>query len=118
MTRDEQRPLLGNEQQSAFDVSVEELTRLVDPKNPELLKQLGGVEKLCRKLRVDPSTGLSTDEGAQSSSDKAFADRQAVFGKNVLPEAKSKSFWELLWAAYNDKTLSKCFLYFFIPSIK
>lgn len=113
MTREEQRPLLTGrqqqEQQNAFGVSAEQLTKLVDPKNPELLKKLGGVNELCRKLRVDPDIGLSADEGAQRSGDQPFHERQAVFGRNVLPEAKSKTFLELLWAAYNDKTLSKCY---------
>ncbi|KAG0166825.1 hypothetical protein DFQ28_006855 [Apophysomyces sp. BC1034] len=106
MPSEERRPLLSsNDCQQSFGVTVDELSRLVDPKNPELLKQLGGTEKICQKLRVDPRVGLSADEGAERSTDKPFAQRQAVFGRNVLPEAKSKSFLELLWAAYNDKTL-------------
>ena len=34
-----------------------------------------------------------------------FEDRLRVFKDNRLPEKKSKSFWALLWQAYNDKIL-------------
>lgn len=105
----EQRSLLkGRRQQhaSSFGVTPEDLAPLFDPKNKELLEQLGGTQALAKKLRVDPSVGLSSDEGVERSADTPFEERQAVFGRNVLPEAKSKSFLELLWAAYNDKTLS------------
>lgn len=92
----------------SFGVSADELTKLVDPKNPDLLKQLGGVKALAKKLRVDVTTGLSADEGVQHSGQEAFQERHEAFGRNVLPEAKSKTFLELLWASYNDKTLSTC----------
>ncbi|CAO3600997.1 unnamed protein product [Absidia cylindrospora] len=77
----------------------------MDPKNPQLLRELGGVKGVCDKLQVDPSQGLSVDEDKYRSSATAFQARQEVFGRNVLPEASTKSFLELLWAAYNDKTL-------------
>ncbi|KAI7880657.1 PMCA-type calcium-translocating P-type ATPase [Lichtheimia hyalospora FSU 10163] len=107
---DERRPLLNGDtnqqqQKGSFGVSADELTKLVDPKNPDLLKQLGGVKTLAKKLRVDISTGLSADEGVEHSGQEAFQERHAAFGRNVLPEAKSKTFLELLWASYNDKTL-------------
>ncbi|KAI8137844.1 PMCA-type calcium-translocating P-type ATPase [Fennellomyces sp. T-0311] len=105
MPRDEQRPLLNSEHQGHFGVSPDDLGRLVDPKSPDLLKRLGGIESVAKKLRVDVSVGLSPDEGVQQSTDRPFQERQAVFGQNVLPEAESKTFLELLWAAYNDKTL-------------
>ncbi|KAI9495890.1 PMCA-type calcium-translocating P-type ATPase [Zychaea mexicana] len=105
MPRDERRPLINEDHQGSFGVSADELTHLVDPKNPDLLKRLGGTEQLARKLRVDLRVGLSADEGVERSSDEPFNERQAVFGRNILPEAQSKTFSELLWAAYNDKTL-------------
>ncbi|KAL0075273.1 PMCA-type calcium-translocating P-type ATPase [Phycomyces blakesleeanus] len=106
MSPHDHRPLLGSDQQhNPFGVSPSQLTDLVDPKSPELLKKLGGTQAVLKKLRVDPKSGLSSDEGVESSSDKAFSDRQSVFGRNILPETISKSFLQLLWAAYNDKTL-------------
>ncbi|KAI8388871.1 PMCA-type calcium-translocating P-type ATPase [Radiomyces spectabilis] len=110
MAREEERPLLNDNggsdhASSSFDISTHDLTQLVDPKNPDLLKKLGGVQAICKKLRVDPKSGLSADEGASRSDESPFKDREQAFGRNVLPEAKSKSFLQLLWAAYNDKTL-------------
>lgn len=111
MPSEERTPLLNGDRQTEsssnpYGISVDEFAKLVDPKNPDVLKQLGGVQKICKQLKVDIKTGLSPDEGRESSSDNPFAERQAVYGTNVLPEAKSKSFLELLWNAYNDKTLS------------
>ncbi|KAI5294819.1 hypothetical protein KEM52_003099 [Ascosphaera acerosa] len=34
-----------------------------------------------------------------------FSDRKSVFSDNRLPQRKVRSFWELAWAAYNDKVL-------------
>jgi Ca2+-transporting ATPase len=114
MPSGERQPLLNGDQPNGsnnpFGIAVDDFTKLVDPKNPDMLKQLGGVQKICKQLQVDPKTGLNPDEGCESSSDKPFAERQSVYGTNVLPEAKSKSFLLLLWEAYNDKTLSMCSL--------
>ncbi|RUS17440.1 hypothetical protein BC937DRAFT_89981 [Endogone sp. FLAS-F59071] len=105
-------PLLSDSAHASgpFGIDSNELARLIDPKNPELLKRLGGVSRICTLLRVDPTTGLSPDEqsfeiGVDAAKDKPFADRRRVFGENVLPAAKSKSYIELVWEAYNDKTL-------------
>lgn len=108
----ERQPLLngGNtahREELEFGVDAEKLAELMDPKNPSLLRELGGVEGVCKKLKVDPSQGLLADEGKDRSSSIAFQKRKDTFGSNTLPEASSKTFLELLWAAYNDKTLSK-----------
>ncbi|KAI8888475.1 PMCA-type calcium-translocating P-type ATPase [Backusella circina FSU 941] len=111
MTREERQPLLhghhgGNSiNRTHYEVTAKELSQLVDDKNFELLRKMGGVDSICKKIQVNPSTGLSTDESVSNSSEKPFADRQAHFGKNILPEAETKTFLQLLWSAYNDKTL-------------
>ncbi|KAJ2958565.1 hypothetical protein NQZ79_g5887 [Umbelopsis isabellina] len=88
MPSEERQPLLNGDHQTGsnnpYGITTDDFAKLVDPKNPDKLKQLGGRE---------------------SSSDNPFAERQSVYGANVLPEAKSKSFFLLLWEAYNDKTL-------------
>ncbi|KAJ1978832.1 plasma membrane calcium, partial [Dimargaris verticillata] len=110
-----------------FEVGPAELSHLVDPKDPDGLKALGGEAKLCEMLQVDPSTGLSSDEqldadrapgtghgetahllaqdSPDSKGDEPFAARRAVFGANRLPAVAQVSFWSLVWAAYQDKTL-------------
>jgi Ca2+-transporting ATPase len=111
MAREERQPLLhghhgGNSNnRTHYEVTPEQLAQIVDNKNFDLLKKMGGVDSICKKVQVNPSTGLSTDEDVSNSSEKPFSDRQAHFGKNILPEAESKTFLQLLWAAYNDKTL-------------
>ncbi|CEI89022.1 Putative Calcium-translocating P-type ATPase, PMCA-type [Rhizopus microsporus] len=97
---EEREPLMGDS--SSFDIKVDDISQLFDPKSDEQLQKLGGVDAICKKLKVDPSFGLSADEG---SNQDAFKERQEHFGRNVLPEPKSKTFLQLLWAAYNDKTL-------------
>ncbi len=74
------QPLLDNSSQgSPFRVTKEQLAALVDPKSPEKLKALNGAKKICEALRVDPSVGLSPDEGGS----EPFADRRKAFGKNA-----------------------------------
>jgi Ca2+-transporting ATPase len=34
-----------------------------------------------------------------------YAERAKIFGANVLPPVKSKSIFQLMWLAFNDKTL-------------
>lgn len=97
---EEREPLMGDS--SSFDIKVDDISQLFDPKSDEQLQKLGGVDAICKKLKVDPSFGLSADQG---SNQDAFKERQEHFGRNVLPEPKSKTFLQLLWAAYNDKTL-------------
>ncbi|KAI8090785.1 PMCA-type calcium-translocating P-type ATPase [Thamnidium elegans] len=101
-TTEEHDSLLNHGQ---FSVTPEQLSDLIDPKNYELLRKMGGIYTICEKLKTNPSVGLSTDEGSSNSNETAFHDRQQYFGRNVLPEAKTKTFLELLFAAYNDKTL-------------
>ncbi|KAL1641563.1 plasma membrane calcium [Didymella pomorum] len=47
-----------------------------------------------------PTAHRGRDDGAG-----AYADRKRVFSDNRLPEHKSKSIFQLAWAAYNDKVL-------------
>jgi hypothetical protein len=44
-----------------FDLSLETLGKLLDPKNPELLQKLGGVNGIADSLHVDVKRGLSTN---------------------------------------------------------
>ncbi|KAJ2844830.1 plasma membrane calcium, partial [Coemansia brasiliensis] len=98
----------GSRYGSAFGVRPEQLTEMLDPKDPEKLQQLGGAEQICKMLQVDPTVGLRQREQIGASGehyDEPFQARRAVFGRNILPETEAVTFWQLLMAAYNDRTL-------------
>ncbi|CAJ0758427.1 18356_t:CDS:2 [Entrophospora sp. SA101] len=108
----EREPLIDDQTRRAygpFGFAPEQLGRLVDPKNTDLLEEYGGVEKILEGLKVDPTVGLSSDEGLESVSTKKnarpFKERREHFGKNVLPETTQRSFFSLVWEAYQDRTL-------------
>lgn len=54
---------------------------------------------------IAKEAGSQPDGSAGNDSDGNFADRKRVFGENLLPERKSKSFLELAWIALQDKVL-------------
>ncbi|KAJ3275372.1 hypothetical protein HDV01_000664 [Terramyces sp. JEL0728] len=80
---------------TSTSLTPEELTKLVDPKNPTYLKELGGVESVAKKLGTHTTTGLTLI-------DKARTD---LYGTNALPEVISTTFLEFVWQALQDKTL-------------
>ncbi|KAG0341571.1 hypothetical protein BG004_005985 [Podila humilis] len=110
-------PLLGHSNGSShqdsssggFAFTVEDLGPLTDPTGPKLPRDLGGIDKLCLGLRVDPKVGLNSDEADDdsvgNSGNAKFAARSKAFGSNILPEAQSASFFSLVKKAYNDRTL-------------
>ncbi|ANB11088.1 calcium-transporting ATPase PMC1 [Sugiyamaella lignohabitans] len=81
-----------------FRYSPDQLNSLVDPKNAFVLREMGGIEGLAGGLGVDLNTGL-TDQQATDST------RLDVYGRNVLPERKTKSLLKLMWIALQDKVL-------------
>jgi Ca2+-transporting ATPase len=115
-----------------FAFSLDQLNKLLNPKNFGALSALGGLCGLEKGLRTDVRSGLSIDEtvledtvnihgvvarpfvpphdasmdeSATNQLQDRFADRRRVFGINKLPEKKLKSIWELVWIAYNDRVL-------------
>ncbi|CRJ89129.1 hypothetical protein BN1723_008438 [Verticillium longisporum] len=54
---------------------------------------------------IAKEAGSQPDGSARNDSDGNFGDRKRVFGENLLPERKSKSFLELAWIALQDKVL-------------
>ncbi|CAD6888985.1 unnamed protein product [Tilletia laevis] len=106
---------------------------LIDPKSPKLLKEMGGITGLIARLGSDPRTGLDiapagnaaavesnpaaqTADGQQDLEkvdvhqhpdyvNASQEDRERVYGRNVLPERKSKSLLLLMWLAFQDKIL-------------
>ncbi|KAK3817617.1 MAG: PMCA-type calcium-translocating P-type ATPase [Benniella sp.] len=91
-----------------FGFTVNDLAPLTDPTNPKLPRDIGGIDKICDGLHVNPKEGLKSDEGGDglgSSDQPKFEERSQQFGNNILPTVKSATFWELVLKAYNDRTL-------------
>jgi Ca2+-transporting ATPase len=90
-----------NTTESKYKFTAQQLSELVDPKNPELLEKYGGLEGIAEALHVDVKTGLPVHRAEEN----VFADREAVYGRNVLPETKSKTLLGLMWEALHDKIM-------------
>nr|KAJ3422178.1 hypothetical protein HK105_000846 [Polyrhizophydium stewartii] len=116
---------------SPFALDPNVLLELVDPKNPDLLARLNGVEGLASMLKTDTKRGLAVPttqtEGkhikggnsirgklmgmsvlgvnTQNSSESDLVARRRVFGSNALPEPIEKSILQLMWEALQDRTL-------------
>jgi len=114
----------GPKLENPFAFSLHELQELLDPKNPGALANLGGVEGIMKGLKVDGSKGLpheltpsdhghSLSKGSQTKPDLegghdsmyGLEKRRQIYGRNVLPPIASKSVFQLMWAAIQDKTL-------------
>ena len=78
--------------------STEKLLELFDPKNPELLKELGGAKGLAEKLHSCLESGLG-------SSEKVLEEQKQIYGDNILPEPVSHTLLEFVWEALQDRTL-------------
>ncbi|XP_019132864.1 plasma membrane calcium-transporting ATPase 2 isoform X8 [Larimichthys crocea] len=87
---------------SPFGCSVMELRSLMELRGTEAVVKLqedyGGVEGLCKRLKTSPTEGLA---GAQPDLDK----RKELYGKNLIPPKKPKTFLQLVWEALQDVTL-------------
>jgi len=76
---------------------LRELMGLRGAEGLERVKEIGGVEEICKKLKVDPVSGLSTDGETDQ--------RVAAFGRNYIEPKKAKSFLRLMWEAIQEITL-------------
>ncbi|XP_047437908.1 plasma membrane calcium-transporting ATPase 2 isoform X3 [Mugil cephalus] len=87
---------------AAFGCSVMELRALMELRGTEAVVKLqedyGGVEGLCKRLKTSPTEGLA---GAQPDLDK----RREIYGRNLIPPKKPKTFLQLVWEALQDVTL-------------
>ncbi|XP_032827422.1 plasma membrane calcium-transporting ATPase 2-like isoform X1 [Petromyzon marinus] len=108
-------PTAAMEEQDAeggFGVTVRELRDLMEMRGAEAMAHMaeryggsgagGGagdaVVGMCRRLQTSPVDGLSGDE-------EDLVRRRAVFGENVIPPKRPKSFLALVWEALQDVTL-------------
>ncbi|CAG8553520.1 4319_t:CDS:2 [Diversispora eburnea] len=115
---------------SPFAFTPQILSRLIDPKDINLLKNIGGVEGFLIGLHTNSKTGLSSHETTlnpitisdeiegrddkDSKSQKSvtshpenipFYHRIRTFGRNVLPARKQKSIFQLMWIAMHEKII-------------
>ncbi|CAN0061213.1 unnamed protein product [Lampetra planeri] len=85
-----------------FGCSLQELRDLMEVRGTEAIAKVaeayGGVHGLCHRLGTSPTDGLS---GSQADLEQ----RRAVFGANLIPPKKPKSFLALVWEALQDVTL-------------
>ncbi|KAM6928077.1 plasma membrane calcium-transporting ATPase 2 isoform 8-T9 [Xenentodon cancila] len=87
---------------AGFSCSLMDLRSLMELRGTEAVVKLqedyGGVEGLCKRLQTSPTEGLA---GVQTDLDK----RKDIFGKNLIPPKKPKTFLQLVWEALQDVTL-------------
>ncbi|XP_037680924.1 plasma membrane calcium-transporting ATPase 4 isoform X1 [Choloepus didactylus] len=85
-----------------FGCTVMDLRKLMELRSTDALNQIsdhyGSVQNLCSRLRTSPVEGLS---GNPADLEK----RRRVFGQNLIPPKRSKTFLELVWEALQDVTL-------------
>ncbi|RLN64625.1 hypothetical protein BBP00_00003341 [Phytophthora kernoviae] len=85
-----------------FKLVTGDLIRLVETpheKQHEVLSGLGGLEGVAASLNVDSKKGLDANDAVD------LQKRKDSFGKNYVPPPRSKSFLELMWAAFHDITI-------------
>ncbi|XP_040264653.1 plasma membrane calcium-transporting ATPase 1 isoform X1 [Bufo bufo] len=85
-----------------FGITVEELRALMELRSTDALQKVqdcyGDVYGICSRLKSSPHEGLS---GNLADLER----RQEVFGKNIIPPKKPKTFLQLVWEALQDVTL-------------
>ncbi|KAM8972873.1 plasma membrane calcium-transporting ATPase 1 isoform 3-T3 [Pelodytes ibericus] len=85
-----------------FGITLDELRALMELRSTDALQKIqdcyGDVYGVCSRLKTSPHEGLS---GNPADLER----RQEVFGKNLIPPKKPKTFLQLVWEALQDVTL-------------
>ncbi|KAK1756503.1 hypothetical protein QBC47DRAFT_380074 [Echria macrotheca] len=87
---------LRTDPQTGIDADETELNRL-SPRPTDTL------ESIPDRLSEFPRPTKLCRASANNQGPVPFSDRRRVFGENRLPEAKTPSFWALMWYAFNDR---------------
>eukprot|EP00026_Physarum_polycephalum_P001291 Phypoly_transcript_01292.p1 GENE.Phypoly_transcript_01292~~Phypoly_transcript_01292.p1 ORF type:complete len:1073 (+),score=214.03 Phypoly_transcript_01292:60-3221(+) len=85
-----------------FPIPPSQLAKLVDPKSPEFLKELGGIEGIAKSVHSNLKDGLPTSSGANDTLEQKRVEK---YGRNVLPPAPRDTFLEIVWGALQDQIL-------------
>lgn len=84
-----------------YRCSLKELRELMELRGQEgrekIVADYGSVLELCNRLKTSPNQGLCTQQDIER--------RREVYGSNVIPPSKPKSFFTLVWEALQDVTL-------------
>lgn len=96
------RSLNRAQRSSVFRLTVDQLAELHDPKSLAAFNNIfdNDPNNLFKYLQTDAENGLSIGD-----EDVKQIERVKVYGLNILPERKTKSFLRLAWEAFNDKTM-------------
>uniref|UniRef100_A0AAY4CIH1 Calcium-transporting ATPase n=1 Tax=Denticeps clupeoides TaxID=299321 RepID=A0AAY4CIH1_9TELE len=85
-----------------FGISLLDLRTLMELRGTEAVVKIqedyGEMEGLCKRLKTSPTEGLTGDP---VDLDK----RKEVYGPNLIPPKKPKTFLQLVWEALQDVTL-------------
>uniref|UniRef100_A0A8C5EMI2 Calcium-transporting ATPase n=1 Tax=Gouania willdenowi TaxID=441366 RepID=A0A8C5EMI2_GOUWI len=85
-----------------FGCTLKELRSLMELRGAEAISKIGesygDTQGLCIRLKTSPVDGLS---GQPADHEK----RKTVFGQNLIPPKKPKTFLQLVWEALQDVTL-------------
>ncbi|XP_039204175.1 plasma membrane calcium-transporting ATPase 2 isoform X2 [Crotalus tigris] len=85
-----------------FGCTLQDLRSLMELRGTEgvvkIKETYGDTEGLCRHLKTSPTEGLP---GTTADLDK----RRLIFGQNLIPPKKPKTFIQLVWEALQDVTL-------------
>jgi len=84
-----------------FGLGKNELVELIEERDHTKLEEYGGVEGLCKKLGVDPETGITGDELRGNG----LGARKEAFGSNEFKYPPPKSFFKLCFVAFQDLTI-------------
>ncbi|CAO2636939.1 Plasma membrane calcium-transporting ATPase 4 [Lemmus lemmus] len=97
-----QRNLVGENYEGEFGCTLMDLRKLMELRSRDAVTQInthyGGIQDICARLKTSPVEGLS---GNLLDLEK----RRLVFGQNLIPPKKPKTFLELVWEALQDVTL-------------
>nr|XP_046168794.1 plasma membrane calcium-transporting ATPase 2-like isoform X3 [Oncorhynchus gorbuscha] len=91
---------VSSNHEGGFGVSVMELRDLMELRGSEAVvkiqEEYGDMDGLCQRLRTSPTEGLTGDD---------LDKRKEVYGENLIPPVKPKTFLQLVWEALQDVTL-------------
>ncbi|CAF5216997.1 unnamed protein product [Rotaria magnacalcarata] len=96
--------VVGGGDSSMFDITLAQLTELMDVREKDLKEKLhsseyNGIKGVLEKLKVDVNKGLD------SKNQQDLEQRRTAYGRNEIPPKPMKTFLRLCWDALHDMLL-------------